>query len=620
MIIDGKDFNYTLASNDKNEISSMYNDLKNKYGDMIQINTGKRSSINQKDLVNSLLNLESYGDGVLTTEQINLMSILQGYGDKIERRYSGPGYDLNMIKTLSDYSFNKINQMSNKFKTADISILLNSIDGPNKVSIKNHITDILQTMSDNKNIPQDTVGSKIRGVTSIWALGANLSNTVAQIFQTGMIAPNYFKKFTNDTTWLTSLQDATRFLSEKTSGNKDLDSLISRIENNDLLTSSMTKSMFEVKENPFGKTKLDKVKEKAYFLNEFTEKRLRYATAMESFKIYKAEEVKRSQGKEFNKEILDQTIDNFVLNNIRIVNGDFSKQNRAKIYQNDLIATLMMFQDWKAVTFNAFRNMNREGKIKFALQHSVLMGGILGVPFADDIIELTDAFFKFFGVQPPVRRHVEKFANTLDSSIIQGAGDWFKHGIPFIGEKIGLGQIIPNLSGAIELTTGDKEKGLKGLIGPSGQLLTNMAGGLKQVGSGVGEIVTSGGSRGYETLGRGFVNMSPGVLKSFEKGLEVGLTGQLQSADGSVKMYDVNRINSLLIAGNFRTPGMADTIDEYNVLKEYKTVQDTKMKQLRSAYLDAYYNKDFKEMANINMMAKSINPSFNGKDIIKNDK
>ncbi len=163
-------------------------------------------------------------------------------------------------------------------------------------------------------------------------------------------------------------------------------------------------------------------------------------------------------------------------------------------------------------------------------------------------------------------------------------------------------------------------KGLKGIMGPSGQLITNMASGLQQVGRGVGDIVESDGNRGYENVGRGFINMSPGVLKSMEKGLEVGLTGKLQSADGSVKMYDINQAWAIAVLGNFRTPGMADTLDEYSVLSEYKKTTDLKMKEYKQSYLDAYKNKDFKEMADITKLAKSINPSFDGKNVIKNDK
>jgi hypothetical protein len=170
--------------------------------------------------------------------------------------------------------------------------------------------------------------------------------------------------------------------------------------------------------------------------------------------------------------------------------GEYAMYNRPEMARGNLMQYVFMYKQFAIISVQLLKGMNYQGRLQF-LGLLLLMSGMKGLPFADDLMDLVDTLCQMFGIKTQA---VEKSMYEFFDAVAPGSAPFMMRGVidqwtgATVSTRLGMGDLIP-LSGVFKAGA-DPWREAEQFLGP--------------VFSGITGIVASGGmiaSYGLEALG-----------------------------------------------------------------------------------------------------------------------
>jgi hypothetical protein len=575
----GEEKTYTagvFASNDKKEVNAIYdrilNDLRGKL---------ERGEITEDALKNIELKFEERLTNVsdLSPEKIltglerkgiildqnlkdQLYSLSKESNNSLKRTFEGgAGANHDMEQVAAKFSNRTANEIASNYLHNEEVSLANSI----KSNIEKNLFNELQRNFNGEFLPKEKGAlSKLKTLTSMFQLSFSIPAFLGQVVQFLQAAPIHFAQYTGTTGIAETTRGmalAVKFIKEGTTGNAKYDEAIKNFKH-PLLDASQTKMLFDISNtSSYDKGFYSKVVHYAFKPMEMAELINRYSTFINAYDIYESAINGNLNGRRAS-EVLDTTKysdrNDFILKQLARINGDYSSTNMPKIMQSEIGQFFGMYQMWKIVMAEQFKHLDNRGRVAF-LGTILLTAGVKGIPFEQDLEEIIDTFAQITGHKPIMKDMLNSFARDFGKMIgSEEAETYFKNGIfPSIGQRVGVGDVIPGLKGISEIITGQNtNKGLQDFLGP-------------------GATIFVGGLEGVNALGRGDVatalrHFAPSTIKNIIKAGQEFNDGYSISDDGTKRIAKTDTIDALFRLSGLMSPSQIHQIEKSQMIQELK--------------------------------------------------
>lgn len=484
-------------------------------GDMdIQVYKGETTRLMQPglDVSQFLDHIDRYSVQLTPEARKNMVSSLAKTAESarnFQHREDIEGESKDIMRVMHDYMFGtshaigsieytkSINDAHYKHKWRD--------EGPDGLQSKAMTADMLNYV---RSLGAAEHGSETvaqwRAAASLFMLGGNISGALVQLSQTPMATIPYLSKFTgmvdaNAVTYKAMGEVAGRMFGNPMSLKRAVNSKsgmgkLSADEVNLLYEanrSGITQAQYIfaamgiAKGQFLSKSKLGRTLEKGWMSPfVYSEEVNRRTALIAAYRIGKQTLAKGGQllDSETGERFTDAgEFARYIVNETQF---DYSKANRPKWARTDIGAILLTFKSFPLFMVQMLAHMDAKQRT-IALGTLVLMGGLQGLPFADDLDDLLDTLSQRTGVgSGNMRKSKEEAVAALLGHVgLANEADYFMRG--FVGEifnidlssRIGLGDIIPGTD--VATYGGDYGKFLEELAGPVGSLAR---GGFKAAG------------------------------------------------------------------------------------------------------------------------------------------
>lgn len=290
--------------------------------------------------------------------------------------------------------------------------------------------------------------------------------------------------------------------------------------------------------------------------------------------------------------------------------GEYAMYNRPEMARGNMLQYIFMYKQFVIVSVQLMKGMDYKGKLYF-LGLLMLMSGIKGIPFADDLMDLVDTLAQKFGIRMgSVEKELAKFVDSVapgwSITVMRGMLDQFTGAT--ISTRLGFGDLVP-LSGVFKAGA-DPWREAENFLGPvwsgaSGAVAT--VGQLAKYGA---EVI---GLKDDTTSFVDIVRDSPvAALRGVADGMTYLSDGRITNARGSVISNDVGfHVGLMRMLGFY--PAIAT---QSNDIVRVNKSADNYIKSVKLAYTQAYVKamvrKDMKEANNILRMVDEHNRDHRG--------
>ena len=218
--------------------------------------------------------------------------------------------------------------------------------------------------------------------------------------------------------------------------------------------------------------------------------------------------------------------------------GRYALMDRPELGRTGLLQYPFQYKQFVINTIELLANMDTRGRVQY-LAMMLILAGVSGLPFAEDIGDLIDTLLSFFGIP---RANVEKEMLMFYDSVIPGSAEWINKGIldqllgVSISSRIGMGNIIPLTSAGVPGT--DITRELMDFAGPVVGMLagtTSFAEGILSM-----PLEAAGIKAGETSLRDVFRNSPVTALRSVGDAWAYLDTGAIVSADGRMVADNVS--------------------------------------------------------------------------------
>jgi hypothetical protein len=218
----------------------------------------------------------------------------------------------------------------------------------------------------------------------------------------------------------------------------------------------------------------------------YTEQLNRRVTALAAYRLEKT----RSLAEGLNEEDAISSAARVGQDAVNTSQGEYAMYNRPEMARGNLMQYVFMYKQFAIISVQLLKGMNYQGRLQF-LGLILLMSGMKGLPFADDLMDLFDTLCQMFGIKTPA---VEKSLYEFFDSVAPGSAPFMMRGVidqwtgATVSTRLGMGDLIP-LSGVFKAGA-DPWRETENFVGP--------------VFSGIAGIVGTGSmlaSYGLEALG-----------------------------------------------------------------------------------------------------------------------
>lgn len=226
--------------------------------------------------------------------------------------------------------------------------------------------------------------------------------------------------------------------------------------------------------------------------------------------------------------------------------GLYNRGNRPDWARGALGATVFTFKQYSVGYLEWFKRLDRRGQL-YALAVLMMLSGMQGLPFAEDIEDIIDTLGRWLGFATQSKK-------TLHQAVIRAIGEDMGKiglnglsgvpGMPIdVQARLGLGNLIP---GTRLLTPfePDKSRDVQEWIGP-------IAGVAKQAGDSI-EKFSAG------DIGQGFAALVPVAIKNLLQGADMAAKGYYSDTRGR-KVIDTDTGDAIAKAVGFQPESVADT-------------------------------------------------------------
>ncbi len=218
--------------------------------------------------------------------------------------------------------------------------------------------------------------------------------------------------------------------------------------------------------------------------------------------------------------------------------GRYGLMDRPELGRTGLLQYPFQYKQFVINTVELLANMDTRGRIQY-LAMMLLLAGVSGLPFAEDIGDLLDTLLSFFGIP---RANVEKEMLMLYDSILPGSAEIINKGIldqllgVSISSRVGMGNILPLTSAGVPGTDITRE-----LMDFAGPVVGMLAGTTSFVDGILSMPLEAAGIKPGETSLRDVFRNSPiTALRSVGDAWAYLDTGAIVSADGRMVADNVS--------------------------------------------------------------------------------
>lgn len=262
----------------------------------------------------------------------------------------------------------------------------------------------------------------------------------------------------------------------------------------------------------------------------------------------------------------------------------YNKANKMEWGRGAVGGTLMTFKTYSIAYLELLHRMYTQGGPEgkkatlLALGMLMLMGGVSGLPFEEDIEDLAEGIAQKLGYNFSVKQARQEFLEdvfgaTLSSFLESGISGL--PGMPLdVSGRLGMGNLIPG-TGVLQSKT-DHTRDVLEIAGPVGDL-------AKRVVSGGGKVL--GGDIG------GVLEMSPLAVRNAAKGLDMAITGMYRDQKG-YKVLEADLVESGLKAIGFQPRSVARIQEANTTNQQQKSFYAATAQDIRSEWAQGVFEKD----------------------------
>lgn len=268
----------------------------------------------------------------------------------------------------------------------------------------------------------------------------------------------------------------------------------------------------------------------------------------------------------------------------------YSKANKMEWGRGAVGGTLMTFKTYSVAYLELLHRMYTQGgpegkrAAMLALGMLLLMGGVGGLPFAEDLEDAADGLAQMMGYNFSAKKTRQEF---LESMLPRGITQFIDKGVsglpgaPLdVSGRLGLGNLIPGTGLLLEKTSHAHD--VLEIVGPAGDLASRILSG--------GRSVLTG------DVGAGLLEMSPAAVRNAAKGADMAATGMYRDAKG-YKVLDTNTLEAALKSIGFQ-PNTVATIQEANRISQgAKAFYNLRAQEIRALWAQGIFEGDPEKVA-----------------------
>ena len=342
------------------------------------------------------------------------------------------------------------------------------------------------------------------------------------------------------------------------------------------------------------------------FMFSYTEAYNRRVTALATYRLEKeralAEGLTESEAQARSRVVTSRTID--------MTQGQYAMYNRPRIAYDGIGSLLFMYKQFVVLTLGMMRNLPPSGQAAM-IGTILLLSGLKGVPFADDLLDLADFLMQSLGIK---KKSAEGEVMLFLNSIVPGLTPYIMRGLvdemtgATVSSRSGFGDIIP-LTGALNYGS-DPVREIANFAGPIVGGITSIATNAKDIVSYAAEVV---GLKPDITTIKDIMRKSPFAgVRALSDTLVYYQDGKVTTSDGKVALQTVGP----MVLG-FRLLGFmpADTTKTNDVIRISKgggAYVAAVKKDFVDAYRRAAVSNNRADMTRIKQQVKQHNIDAKG--------
>ena len=267
--------------------------------------------------------------------------------------------------------------------------------------------------------------------------------------------------------------------------------------------------------------------------------------------------------------------------------GNYSQFNRPSWARGNVMQYVYMYKQFVVITVQLMKNLGRREQLMM-LAFLVLVSGLKGVPFGEDLMDLIDTLMQKFGIP---WEGVEANIAQMADAIIPGSSRLLLRGVldyafgATVSTRLGMGNLIPGTS--MFLAGANTAREATDIIGPVASAITGVASAIALTTQYVAETVgIRDDTLRLRDIARTGFGFSGG--KALAEGLIFYSDGSVSNKKGQVVATDFGLVNMVTRILGFY-PQSATT--QYDIESMTRRV-DEYGKVLKAGYVKAYREAD----------------------------
>ena len=277
-----------------------------------------------------------------------------------------------------------------------------------------------------------------------------------------------------------------------------------------------------------------------------------------------------------------------------------NKANKAKFARGAIGSTLMTFKSYSVNYLELLHRMatqnGPEGKKAAALMLGMLMlmAGAGGLPFEDDLEDVTDMMAQWMGYNFSAKKAKQEFLEDLFGKAMAQFIDKGISGLPGspidTSGRMTMGNLIPGTG--FLLTKRDHASDAQELLGPTGDL-------IKRAFNGGKSVLAGDFYQGAKTL-------APKALYNFEKGADMAVTGNYND-DRGYKVIEATPFEAAMKAIGFQPASVAEVQQSNYLNQRAKDFYSLNTQAINARWAKGIYEKDPAQIEDARAMVQRWN-------------
>jgi len=198
------------------------------------------------------------------------------------------------------------------------------------------------------------------------------------------------------------------------------------------------------------------------YMFSYTEQLNRRTTALAAYRLEKA----RALASGYNEQEAKASALKTAQKAVNTSQGEYAMYNRPEMARGNVMQYLFMYKQFAIISVQLLKGLSPGGRTAF-IAMLILMAGLKGIPFADDLMDLADTLMQKFGIK---QASVEKSIVELFDTVAPGSSPLAMRGLldtltgATFSTRLGSGDLIP-LTGAFK-GGADPMRELQNFAGP----------------------------------------------------------------------------------------------------------------------------------------------------------